>query len=388
MTATAVVAARATQEDAPQALVRRGKLSELAARLEHIRETTRDVVADTAQVRLGITDPPQWGGEVSLNVPKLDLAPLTRFAHGQLAEKVGVPFPYYQRMQKEAPELLVENVNHWLAQQPERRLFRMAEGRIRAVLSDRYRPGLDNYGLAFAVAERAEQHHAEILQCDLSETHMQVRIGVPNAREKIGEMTAELRARYAGNHIIGRGNVMDLDADYAVPGLLVSNSEVGAGAFKVEGYVMRLVCWNGLVMERGLYKVHIGAKLELGEFTFREDTRQTADELTWKQVRDVIDSTFDGTFLHAQVEKLLGAKKVAIAEPVEVVDATAKYLALSKDRRESLLRYFSAEGETLFGLVNGVTRLAQDFADPDQQTDFERAAGAILATPSLVGIEA
>lgn len=396
MTATAVAVTRTAEEEAPPALVRRGKLSELAARLEHIRETTKDMVADTRDLSLEVyeTAQPQDPAAkrnpwlVRLRIKEHDELPMNHYAKTQLAEKVGIPFPYFARMEERGPVLLAENVNYWFQKEPERRLVRVAEGHVRAILSDRYRVGLDNYGLAFQVAERAKEHDATILQCDLSETRMQIRIGVPNAREKLGEMTAELRARYAtGSHPLGRG-AMVLDADYAVPGLLVSNSEVGAGAFRVEPYVMRLVCWNGLVSEVGLYKVHVGAKMELGEVVYRDDTRDTADELVSKQVRDIIDATFKPEVLHAQVAKLLGAKEVAIQKPVEVVDAATKYLRLSEKRREDLLRYFAAEGDTLFGLIQGVTRQAQDFADPDQQTEFERAAGAILAKPSLVGIEA
>lgn len=395
MAATAVPVVRTGEEDAPQALVRRGKLSELAARLEHIRDSTTDIVADTRDlgVELYETAQPQTPG-VAPNPWLVRLGvkgtanewPLNHHAHTQLAEKVGIPYAYYDRMRRDAPQLYQKNVNHWLQEEPDRRLIRIAEGHVRAVLSDRYRVGLDNYSLAFQVAEQAQAHNATVLQCDLSETRMQIRIGVPGAREKLGAMTAEIRERYAHRNRVPPP--ADLDADYAVPGLLVTNSEVGAGAFRVEPYVMRLVCWNGMIGETSLYKVHVGAKMDLGEVTYRDDTLNTADELVQKQVRDLIESTFTPEVLHAQVQKFLGAKTVEIKKPVEVVDATTKYLRLSDKKREDLLRYFSQEGDTLFGLVNGVTRLAQDYEDPDQQSDYERAAGKILSQPALVGVEA
>ena len=351
---------------------------------------TRDLsveVYETAEPQQPGVEPNPW--LVRLGIKGHEELPLNHHAHTQLAEKVGVPFAYYERMRKDAPQLFGQNVNHWLQNEPDRRLIRVAEGHVRAVLSDRYRVGLDNYNLAFKVAEQAKEHDATVLQCDLSESRMQIRIGVPNAREKVGEMTAELRARYSGSNYARRGStLMNIDADYVVPGLLVSNSEVGAGAFRVEPYVMRLICWNGLIGESSLYKIHVGAKMELGEVVYSDDTLNTADELVWKQVRDIIDRTFDPAVLKAQVARLRGAKEVPVLKPVTVVDATAVKLRLSDKRREDLLRYFSAEGETLFGLVNGITRLAQDFTDPDQQSDFERQAGTILATPSLVGIEA
>ena len=68
-------------------------------------------------------------------------------AHGQLAERVGIPKAYYDRMREHAPALFDTNVNHWLLASDGRRLVRTLDGHARAILSDRYRM-LDNDDLA------------------------------------------------------------------------------------------------------------------------------------------------------------------------------------------------------------------------------------------------
>ena len=67
-----------------------------------------------------------------------------------------------------------------------------------------------------------------------------------------------------------------------------------------------------------------------------------------------------------------------------VVDTVVKDTQLSKEKRDALLPYFGREGHSVFGLVNGITRLAQDFENADDQVALERYAGRILAEPMLV----
>ena len=77
---------------------------------------------------------------------------ITPLARRQLAEKLKIPYAYFERMRTEQPELLDRNVNAWLEQEEgERQLLRTLDGKVRAVLSERYRR-LDNYDLARARA--------------------------------------------------------------------------------------------------------------------------------------------------------------------------------------------------------------------------------------------
>src|SRR3970040_5988 len=72
---------------------------------------------------------------------------ITNLARRQLADKLKIPFTYFERMRTEQPALLDRNVNTWLQTDNERRMIRTLDGQVRAVLSDRYRR-LDNFDLA------------------------------------------------------------------------------------------------------------------------------------------------------------------------------------------------------------------------------------------------
>jgi hypothetical protein len=375
-------------------LVRRGTLRQLTDRLEQIRASAHDYVVPTSLIEMSADAQKLDWSEDGANAFGDKWVPLNHYAHTQLAEKTGIPQKFYDRLRADVPDLLATNVNRLAAVQADRRLIRVAEGHVRAILSDRYRV-LDSYDLAVKTAERAIEHNATVLESDLSETHMRLKVAVPNAREKIGELSqvqiAAHRARLAerfNTHPAQRDQWPQLDADYVVPGVLVSNSEVGAGAFKVEPFVYRLWCWNAAITEESLAQVHVGARLQLGEVQWTDNTLRLNDEALWAQVGDVIDSTFNPDTFRKMVDTFKGAKAVEIKKPVEVTEAVSVKLALSEEKKTALTRYFAAEGDTLFGLVQGITRLAQDLEDPDAQVEMERFGGAVLANPKLAGVEA
>jgi hypothetical protein len=72
---------------------------------------------------------------------------LTDWARGQLANKLGIPRKYYERVRNSSKsELLAENINAWLGER-ERRLIRILNGKTRAFFSDRYRM-MNNYDIS------------------------------------------------------------------------------------------------------------------------------------------------------------------------------------------------------------------------------------------------
>ncbi|MCL4745641.1 MAG: DUF932 domain-containing protein, partial [Burkholderiaceae bacterium] len=97
---------------------------------------------------------------------------VTDLARRQLAEKLRIPFTYFERMRTERPALLDRNVNTWLQGDQEPRMIRTLDGQVRAVLSDRYRR-LDNYDLAenvLPILQRLEGARFESVE--LTETKM------------------------------------------------------------------------------------------------------------------------------------------------------------------------------------------------------------------------
>jgi hypothetical protein len=181
--------------------------------------------------------------------------PLTQHAHGQLASALSIPKAYYDRMRAEQPALLADNVNTWLHAQPEdKRMVRTVDGRIRAVLSPKYRP-LDNFELATAVLPQLVGMRTQVISSALTETRMFIKVILPDLSSPLPD------GLVWGN---GHNRVAEYGSNQAgllVAALTISNSEVGAGAFKVEPSVFTTWCTNLAVMtEASMRKYHVGSK--------------------------------------------------------------------------------------------------------------------------------
>ena len=164
---------------------------------------------------------------------------VTDIAHRQIADRLGIPFKYYERMMNEYPKLLDENVNSWLKFKAEKRMLRTLDGKLRAFLSNRYRR-LDNLELVDHILPViAQMKNCSIASCDITETHLYLKVINKSMKAEITE------------------------GDIVQAGFVVSNSEIGLGALKVEPLVYRLVCKNGMISKDYAHKkYHTGRNVE------------------------------------------------------------------------------------------------------------------------------
>ena len=149
-------------------------IQELYQHLEEQRENRKDIIADTRSLVVNSTD-----GISTLSVSTGDdilTYPISDISHRQIAERLNIPFKYYERMRVEIPALLDQNINGWLQQNPEKRMLRTLNGKLRAFLSDRYRR-LDNLELVDHVLPViAQMKGCSIESCDITETHLYMKI--------------------------------------------------------------------------------------------------------------------------------------------------------------------------------------------------------------------
>ena len=298
-------------------------LLSLVKELERQKENSVDLIVDSRTLKAV----PDENDGVRLVIPEYSEYPLTDWAHGQLADKLQIPRRYYERMRNSGKaELLADNINAWLVED-KRRLIRILDGKIRAILSDRYRI-MDNYDLLFlALDEFKRKETVEIYRADLTETMLYLK-----AVDRT--LTASIR-----------------EDDVVYGGLILRNSEVGASAFKVEPFILRKVCSNGLILEYSLKKVHLGRQtLEIGEIDWSNETRELEDKALWSKVRDIIRATFDRKVFELWVERLKESAEVKIENPIKAVNNIVKHLGLSEERKQKLLMHFSEL--TKYGLIN------------------------------------
>lgn len=292
-------------------------------------------------------------------------ANLTDHAHRQLVQWAGIPSQYVDKLRtSEHRALLAENVNHWLQWAGDKRMIRLLDGPdisvARAFLSPKYRP-LDNYDLMERVLPKVRQPGYEIKSCSLTETRLYLQV-----------VTERL------TRDIGRGDIVQA-------GVVISNSEVGAGRIKVEPMLYRLVCTNGLISGVALRKNHVGRGFEdngdddVTEY-FSDETRKLDDEAFWAKLSDVIDGSFDEAKFSMLVSKFKATQEMTLnATPDKIVDVTAKRLDLNQSERDSVLMHLFQGGDlTMFGLVNAVTRSAEDAPSYDRAVELERLGGQML----------
>jgi len=341
-------------------------LTQMAEELERQVSYKRDFVAPNEKVSMTVAVQ-ENKADVRISLDNTGTFLVTDYAHGQLSQYTGIPKAYYDRLRANDPELLARNVNRWLHDKSlvnEKRMIRTLDASARAFLSDRYRP-LDNFDLAQAALPVLLKQGSglRVESCDLTPSRMYIK-AVTEC------LTTEVK----------KGDVVQA-------GIVISNSEIGAGSVKIEPMIFRLICLNGMISaDSSLRKYHVGRNhggTEAGDVSqfFRDATREADDRAFFMKVADVISAAFSRDIFVRLVNKMTSATERPITgDPVEVIDVTAKRFNLRDAEKTSVLRKL-IEGADLsqYGLLNAVTSAAQDKElDYERATELERVGGEII----------
>lgn len=340
-------------------------ITELATELERQSKSKRDFVADTRKLSMKLNHCGQTGLATGAEAVYLDGVNggmhLTPLAHGQMAATLQIPKPYYDRMLTDQPDLLAQNVNRWLAVQPAKKLIRTLDGKVRAILSDSYRP-LDNLDLAEAVLPKLLELGATVESCEVTDSRFYLKV---------------ITDRVQGE--VKKGDIIKA-------GLVVSNSEVGQGSLRVEALDYRLVCLNGMIREQAIRKAHLGRgargqdAIEDAREFFRTETRIADDRAFFLKVQDAVASMFDQAKFQRRLDQYReAATQIILRQPEEIVEVTAKRLGLSDGERSSMLRHLiKGDDMSRWGIANSITRMAQDVESYDRSTELEALGGVIV----------
>ncbi len=285
---------------------------------------------------------------------------ITEFARRQLADKLKIPYAYFDRMRVEQPALLDRNVNTWLEADSDRRMLRTLDGHVRAILSDRYRR-LDNW--------------------DLAENILPILQRLPGGRFESVELT---EARMYLKVVTERVDYEVAPGDVVQAGVVISNSEVGLGTLSVQPLLFRLVCRNGLIAsDHSLRKTHVGRTLEPsdnGVVLYKDDTIAADDKAFFLKARDVVESVVSEATFRPLAERMQRMRGIRLTgDPVKTVEVLSARHALNEEERSGVLRHLIAGGELSgFGLVNAVTAYSQEIGNYDRATEFEALGGRLI----------
>ena len=332
-------------------------LVELAQELIAQQESKRDFHASIKSLTMVPS------GEFQLDVNTgTEMMPATSYAHAQMASKLSIPKVYYDRMLKDSPFLLANNVNHWLEKrQEETSLIRTLRGQMRAFLSNRYRI-VDNHDiLEMVIPELAQMGSGiEIISCQVTDEKMYLKVINKNVEAAIA---------------VG---------DPVQAGFILSNGEIGNSSISVEPFIYRLVCTNGLILkDRKQRKNHAGRVNENADL-YASDTLQAIDDAFKLKIRDLVRNAINISTFQEAVTDMQGAKSNLITgNPVKAVEVTAKAIGLSESESGSVLNHLIRAGDlSQFGMLNAVTRAAEDIESYDRATEIERLGSSVLYLPT------
>jgi hypothetical protein len=148
--------------------------------------------------------------------------------------------------------------------------------------------------------------------------------------------------------------------------------------------VYRLVCLNGMIVNDAKIRAHhVGARANSTDAVYElltDETLRADDHALLLKVRDVTRAAVSQITFDRFVEKLRGAHEQKIqVRPDKTVEVLAKKLAFSDTEHTSVLQHLISGGDlSKWGLINAVTRAAQDVPSYDRSTDLEAAGGRLL----------
>lgn len=166
------------------------------------------------------------------------------------------------------------------------------------------------------------------------------------------------------------GKLANGDPDYLFPGFIVSNSEVGAGALRIETFYLRGVCANRCIWGQEGYNSTVIRHSSGAPDRFLREAEPALLQFSQDSSLPVRNRVID-------------AKARIVADDADERLAFLRKQDFSKKAAEKVLDQFLAfEGrpaESVWDFVNAVTLSARDIQHQDDRISMERAAGKMMS---------
>jgi len=330
-------------------------IQELAIEIQRQQESKRDFLIPATRISAFVHDKNvELGFPIKDNHDELFTGGLTNNGHIQLGSFCDIPKKYYDMMLPH-PELLSNNLNHWLSRSDSKRTVRTLDGKVRAILSDKYRR-LDNFDLAQNVLPMLNDANASIESCEITDSKLYIKA-----------ITHKVQAEVKPGDVVSSG-------------IIISNSETGHGSLSVKPLVYRLVCSNGAIVDDfAMRKYHAGKATDMGQIEFSNETLRAEDKAFWLTVRDLVKYTLSETTFDKIVDSMRESTHKHIIMPEQAIELVTKKYAFNEFEKDNVLAHLIKGGDlTSWGLGNAVTRMAQDVNSYDRSTDLESIGFQIM----------
>jgi hypothetical protein len=390
---------------------RNATLADMVTILRHQRARRLDVVAPASAIHahegnLIISDTVQEMTEAGVTPAAGTYRP-TKVADEGISAKLGINLAYLRKLRDERPDLWDANVNGWLhgndlagfPQDNRQFLLRLFQaegdnlGVARALLSDSYKV-IDNLDALMATLDGIRQAGTDVEfdGLDLTERRLYARVVAPQIRAYAPALLAGYRSPFGGEVYVPGRNWTPEQARQAAAregrgyrpgsepilfaGFVVSNSEVGDGAWSITPRIVAEICGNGLQITADVARaVHLGSRHEEGVVRYSADTTDKELALITARARDAVATFLSPAYLQAKVTEIERKAGASVPRPEETVRQVAKAARFSDEMADAILAHFIRGGQlTAGGVMQAVTSVAQTVDDADIAADLEAQA--------------
>lgn len=307
--------------------------------------------------------------------------PLSRTASSQLLGRLEVPVKFADNLRgREYCDLLGDLVRGILDKQAgggKRFLVRTLDGKVRAVLSDKYRP-LDNSDLFFCAAQRFQEVGAQMWKARLWDGGFEMFAVAPHIE---AEVTTD-RTFNPGDGWASRWYGKSGDVHNAA--VRIDNSETGQGGLNVKLAIMRRVCANFNVWADGVSVIHAGKLNDNadGLITKSDETKRLESQVIWSRVNDAITTAFDAAKFSQYIGLLNNATQQPLPDARVVVANVSEAYAITDERKAAILADLLGSGDlSRFGLCQSVTasaHLADKEGRAEEASQLETLGGELI----------
>ena len=258
-------------------------------------------------------------------------------AASQLSSIARIPYSYYRRLELEYPELLDQNVNTLLAKLGKNRLVRTLGGKVRAILSDRY---------------RKIEH----------ETVMETLLPILDSIKGCEVVSSSLTADRLYLKAVCKFEKSEVKVGDSVAwGIVLTNSVTGCSSIVLQPFAMVLKCTNGMVLPRyygSTRHIHLGKQIiDIETYDSLYDSEK--DNLP-TIIRGEIQSILNPESYNSVVEKMRAATEIHIPYFINTLEKIVALYSLSETEKELISYYYNVGKDySLWGLVNSVTETSK-----------------------------
>jgi len=282
-------------------------------------------------------------GELKMRIGKEQYT-FSAHSFSQLCNMVGVPAKFMKKCAEDFPELVLENINKFLRNQTKPMFFRFYGDQIRGILSKKF-AAMDTNEVVTSLRKNMDNGY-EVKNLLLTPERFHVRLIDPE--------------------------MLPIDGEDLFAGIQIDNSDVGRSGLYARYTLFKLICTNGLTVDRFGGDLFSQRHIGIDANRFQREFSRNMDKLpeVSKNLKNYIEAARGSEFIVRDFEEALEADPIIQKFKIDTRagdDHIEKLVNLHKKK------YHASE----WGLINAITDLAQGF-NVDRRQEMEKFASGLL----------